>query len=342
MGTFSPYFTTPVSTFAYDNYSDLRRRQTVKQANEEASKPLYRNTTPTTEVQQAQPQQKQQSSTTNNIKTVKQFAQLAKKFYDQYESAQTIKAVNAIPTEVTSMPSYVPAGSSEAAIMGTVQPTAEAAGLAAEEVAAPIAAEAAPVAAELGSALATEGAIAGAETSTAIAAGAEAGTGAAAGTEAAASGTAAGGTTAGMGATGIGAIIAAITAIELEASKHNLNRFVNPDTGEYQERNADWYAAHPEGEGPEDEGFVRTGNLFTGQGMNDPLALAAFGSDKATMQEINDAYAAQGDVEGYFRTWPAAFQYWANPVQNWIAMAGEKYAGINNPIENIAKMFAFM
>jgi hypothetical protein len=31
MGTFSPYFTTPMSTFASDNYSDLRRRQTVKQ-----------------------------------------------------------------------------------------------------------------------------------------------------------------------------------------------------------------------------------------------------------------------------------------------------------------------
>jgi len=346
MGTCSPYYTVPMSTYAnIDNYGDLRHRRNVKQANEEASRPLYRNTTPTQNVEQAQPQQRpsQQNSTVNTIKQVKQVAELIKKLYNQYDTAQTMKAINALPTEITSMPSYVPPGSSEAAIMGTAEPAAASteAGIAATEGAeAAIAAEAATTGTELGAALAAEGTMAGTEAGLAATAAGEAGTAAATGAEAGA--TAGGSASAGLGATGIGAIIAAITAAEVEASKHNLNRFVNPETGEYQNRDAAWYAAHPEGENPSDEGFVRTGNLFTGQGMNDPLALALFGSDKATLQEINDAYAKQGDVEGYFRTWPAAFQYWANPVQNWVAMAGEKYAGINNPIENIAKMLAFV
>lgn len=345
MGTFSPYYSGP----SYSTYSNMGgssalsgNRDSVKQVNQEASQPLYRNNTPTSYSQASTPQKKKQSKSNSNMKSIQQISKIAKQFQQQL---QTQKAINS--TESYQVPMDTGAGNpevyatpelqvapeaagaeigTEAASVETMTATGEGAGL----VEAGVAAETG-VSAEAASIGAGEAAAMGYGTETAAVG---AGEGAAAGTTAA-EGTTAASASSGMSATGIGAIIAAIAMAEHYANSYNQDRYTDPSTGELSNTS--------------DGSKVRTNDAFGLHFATDPGMTALLKNDsEATVGEKADAAIQAGDTEDMAKTAGPAVEYWANPAGGIAGMAAKKFIGgdagdaISNVLNPVSAIFSMV
>lgn len=342
MGTFSPYFHASPTTFRSmnDAYTGMGTgtRANVKQANEEASKPLYRNTTPTVSVS---PQQQQTQKKNTTISDIKKIIDLAKKGKDIYDKITTVPKAEAVAANTVAKSTV----SVQASEVATPIATSEAAGLGAGTAATeatlvePIVATGAEAGlAASGEALTSEvGAATAGEVATAVAGGEAAAT-----TSAAEGGTAAGSAASGMSATGIGSIIGAAIMAELYAASGNDWRNVDPATGEVYTKSEALAAGKT-------EDVVNTGHAFEGHFLTDPGMVNLLGNkESATAGEIFDAYATKGDWSGALATAPEAAMYWADPVTGMAKMASDKYLGTNigeiehNITNEVGKLFGLL